>query len=146
MIRLTTTAHLTALTRAAADAEFRARNAVKDAEGAASLAEAATADTERVEDAYRRLAAELVAAREEAKQVAADVRIAAFDIVAELIDDRLGDDQRRQQIARHLVARRELLGLDAMPRPIWRHVADIARKDGESDETPADAAPLTPAG
>ncbi|WP_331718553.1 hypothetical protein OG851_43645 (plasmid) [Streptomyces sp. NBC_00161] len=153
MIRLTTTARLTALTRAADDAELRARGAVKDAEGAASLAEAATADTERVEDAYRRLAAELVAAREEAKRVAADVRLAAFDIAAELLDDRLGDDERRQQIARHLVARRELLGLDALPARIWRHVADIARKDGESDEAPAegdgsptDAAPLTPAG
>lgn len=154
MIRLTTTARMAALTRAAADADHRARGALKDAEGAGRLADTRLADTERVEDAYRRLAAELVAAREEAKRVAADVRLAAFDIVAALIDDRLDDDERRQQIARLLVARRELLGLDAMPRPIWRHVADIARKDGESDEAPAeggddfptDAAPLTPAG
>ncbi|MCY0947277.1 hypothetical protein [Streptomyces antarcticus] len=138
MIRLITTARLAALARATGDAEVRAQAAVSDAADADRFAKAAIADTERVEDAYRRLAAELVEAREEAKRLAADVRLAAFDLAAELLDDRLGDDERRQQIARILVARRELLGLDAMPRPIWRHVADIARKDGESDETPAE--------
>ncbi|MFZ3476087.1 hypothetical protein ACODT4_44660 [Streptomyces sp. 2.9] len=137
MIRLITAARLRRLTVAANYAEHRVRGALKDADGAARLAEAAAVDTERVEDAYRRLCKDNVGLREAAVDLAADVRLAAFDIVAALIDDRLDDDERRQQIARLLVARRELLGLDAMPRPIWRHVADIARKDGESDEAPA---------
>lgn len=149
MFRLITTARLNRLT----DADRRAKGARMDAEGADRARRAAVADTERVEDAYRRLCKDNVGLREAAVDRAADVRLAAFDIVAALIDDRLDDDERRQQIARLLVARRELLGLDAMPRPIWRHVADIARKGGESDEAPAegddsptDAAPLTPAG
>ncbi|MCY0923575.1 MULTISPECIES: hypothetical protein [unclassified Streptomyces] len=146
MIRLITTARLALLTQAADDAA----TATTIAAVATSFAKTATADTERVEDAYRRLAADCVTDREEAERLAGDVRLAAFDMVAALIDDLLDDDERRQQIARLLVARRELLGLDAMPRVIWRHVVDIARKDGESDEapaeggdTPTDAAPLT---
>ncbi|MFE2529032.1 hypothetical protein ACFXEL_32945 [Streptomyces sp. NPDC059382] len=146
MIRLITTARLNRL----ADADRRAKGARMDAEDADRARNAAVADTERVEDAYRRLCKDNVGLREAAVDLAADVRLAAFDLVAALIDDRLDDDERRQQIARLLVARRELLGLDAMPRPIWRHIADIARKadeaPAEGDDSPTDAAPLTPAG
>ncbi|MFJ7271948.1 hypothetical protein ACIQV3_35830 [Streptomyces sp. NPDC099050] len=146
MIRLITAARLRRLTQAADYAELRVRGALKDAGGAARLAEKAVADTERVEDAYRRLCQDNVAQRETATSRAADVRIAAFDIVAALIDDRLTDEERREQLARHLVARRELLGLDTMPAPIWRHVADIARRENEVDEDLVEVTGSTGAG
>ncbi|MFG2236138.1 hypothetical protein ACGFNX_40150 [Streptomyces sp. NPDC048723] len=104
MFRLITTDRLNRLT----DAARRAKGARMDAEGADRARRVAVADTERVEDAYRRLCKDNVGLREAAVDRAADVRLAAFDVVAALIDDRLDDDERRQQLARLLVARREL--------------------------------------
>ncbi|MFJ5026107.1 hypothetical protein [Streptomyces goshikiensis] len=134
MLRLITAARLCRLTRASSYADLRVQGALKDAESAARLTKAAQADTVRIEGAHRTLCETLTAEREAAARTAADVRMLAFDVVASLLDDKLTDDERRNEIARLLVARRELLGLDTMPQPIWRHVADIARRDGEQDE------------
>ncbi|WP_030200670.1 hypothetical protein [Streptomyces sp. NRRL S-87] len=151
MLRLITARRLTALTAAAdtaatqlaaadtraTDAVTRLHDAAADAYGAQQHNERIMRDVDRLEEANRRQCKELLAARGEAKVVAEEVQIAAMDIAAALLDDRLNDDERRQELARLLVARRELLGLDRLPRPLWKHVEDLARRDGEVFEDEA---------